>query len=376
MRYRLLKHGLLGICVLLAFPSAGRAKGHQFSLKTLPSFVHQLPKATQRRILKAVHHYAGRGDVSLVQRSSAHRSAETQLRRTAEAINRSLRKVAAERPVLIIVEGLNGAGKTSLQRRLVEDYGAFAGLDLKQAHFGAPQPVFTDKQWLDRYDEKLPSKPGEVALWDRSQIGRYIFEIDAYPQLGKKQRRSSLKQMDAFEKQLAARGIAVIKLFLVPSKQRQIERNGKRIALQSQIDASDAAELLPKQRDKTFRRYAKVLAATSGVFPWQIIPMGSSSEGPGRYSGNKRKRRAARKSDQELWRSISRDLRQAYVSITDNGSKAPRPKRDHKVIKRIADKLGMVGPLMTATEGRQLAFDTLLRTLDQQLATTRSAGEK
>jgi polyphosphate kinase 2 (PPK2 family) len=147
-------------------------------------------------------------------------------RRALAELRRALSAVVGRRSALVVIEGRDAAGKTGAIRRLVK------GLRARVAHLGPP---VRGAPYLDRWWREVPG-PGELVVCDRSWYNRAALE----PVMGyctPAERTAFLAEVPAFELEIAARGVALVKLLLDVSRAEQ----ARRLARRRRLTAIDAA---------------------------------------------------------------------------------------------------------------------------------------
>ncbi|MGC1481955.1 MAG: UDP-galactose-lipid carrier transferase [Chthoniobacterales bacterium] len=124
-----------------------------------------------------------------------------------------------KRPLIIVVEGPDAAGKGGAIRRLTEK------LDPRLIRVWSivkPTPEEYRHHYLWRFWNKLPAY-GETAIFDRSWYGRVLveraegFATDA-------EWRRAYQEINEFERQLTDDGTVIVKLFIHVDKDEQLKR--------------------------------------------------------------------------------------------------------------------------------------------------------
>ncbi len=211
----------------------------------------------------------------------ARRLGPLSLRKLAEEIHftRKARKLGARiaarsdrRPILVILEGPDGAGKSATIRRLRSVFGR-AG-KVREVHFGAP-PAGEKRPWLARYRDRLPAA-GEIAIWDRSYYGRVVYD-PYYRMVDESVVASRYGDIADLEAELAG-SYRVVKIYLDARGERLAQTIGKREAL--------APEKLEESDYRTFRDrklirslFEHAIAQTGGSIRWHVVPMDDRGEG-------------------------------------------------------------------------------------------------
>jgi len=126
---------------------------------------------------------------------------------------------------VIVVEGFDAAGKGGTIRHIT------AKLDPRGCTVvpvGAPTDKEKGQHYLQRFWQHLPSS-GQMVIFDRSWYGRVLVEkIEGFASAERV--KDAYQEINAFEKMLEDDGIILIKLFLVVSKDVQLERFKERLA--------------------------------------------------------------------------------------------------------------------------------------------------
>jgi polyphosphate kinase 2 (PPK2 family) len=125
----------------------------------------------------------------------------------------------AEIPTIVVFEGWDAAGKSSMIQRLAErlDPRAF------RAWPGAPPSELELRyHWLWRYQLRLP-EDGQIAIFDHSWYGRVLVErVEGLTK--RKQWRKGYEQINEFERWLADDGQVLVKFWMHISKKEQRRR--------------------------------------------------------------------------------------------------------------------------------------------------------
>ncbi len=176
---------------------------------------------------------------------------------------------AAGIPVVILFEGLDGAGKGRLINQLIE------GLDPRgfQVHsFEKATDEEKRRPYLWRFYTCLPPA-GRIAIFDRGWYTR--MQLDRFHKdMGEEEIRQARFEVTALEKQLADAGYVIIKFFLVISREEQEKRFLKL------EEAKETQWRVTKKDWKRNKKYHKFLNISKEMIeqteapyaPWTIIP--------------------------------------------------------------------------------------------------------
>jgi polyphosphate kinase 2 (PPK2 family) len=138
------------------------------------------------------------------------------------------RMIARHERALVIVEGADGAGKSSLIERISHIVAC------RTVALGPPAP---DEPYFQRWLAHLPAA-GELALFDRSWYNRAALE-PVHGLCTAAQRDAFLAAVPGFERLLAAAGIRVIKLFLAV----RLDTQARRLAVRANPTPLDRAAI-------------------------------------------------------------------------------------------------------------------------------------
>jgi polyphosphate kinase 2 (PPK2 family) len=199
--------------------------------------------------------------------------ARAEYQRTFPALQERLRRLQyalldAEVPTVVLFEGWDAAGKSSVIQRLTEklDPRAF------RAWPGAP-PSELDRRYhfLWRYQVRLP-EDGHMALFDHSWYGRVL--VDRVEKVVKKKMwRQAYDQINDLERWLVDDGQVVVKLFFHISRKEQRRRLEK-----MERDRAEKWKVQPEDWRRN-RRYDRWVAAVEEMLerthttacPWTLV---------------------------------------------------------------------------------------------------------
>lgn len=171
--------------------------------------------------------------------------------------------------LLVCLQGPDCAGKDGAIRHV---FGGLGPVGLRVHNFRQPSAAERAEGFLARYRRCLPA-PGELALFNRTPyegVGADLFDglIDdaALP--------ARLAQLAAFEDELAAGGIRLLKVYLRISRAEQKARLRRRLLDPRKHWKLCAGDLeAHRQFDAREAHWARMLAAsTRPQAPWAILP--------------------------------------------------------------------------------------------------------
>jgi len=186
--------------------------------------------------------------------------------------------------VLIIFQAMDAAGKDGAVKHIMS---GFNPQGVKVYSFKAPTSHELEHDFLWRHYQALPAR-GEIAIHNRSHyenvlvtrvhpeyiLGENLPDIHAVDDITEEFWESRLKQINRFEKNLAANGTIILKFFLHLSKKEQKKRFLERIDDPSKNWKFSLADLRERGFWKGYQKaYEAAISATSKEYaPWYIIP--------------------------------------------------------------------------------------------------------
>jgi len=186
--------------------------------------------------------------------------------------------------VLIIFQAMDAAGKDGAVKHIMS---GFNPQGVKVYSFKAPTSHELEHDFLWRHYLALPAR-GEIAIHNRSHyenvlvtrvhpeyiLGENLPDIHSVDDITEEFWESRLKQINRFEKNLAANGTIILKFFLHLSKKEQKKRFLERIDDPSKNWKFSLADLRERGFWKGYQKaYEAAISATSKEYaPWYIIP--------------------------------------------------------------------------------------------------------
>ena len=171
--------------------------------------------------------------------------------------------------VLIVLQGMDASGKGGIVRHV------FSQVDPMGIHyhgFGKPSEEDLAHDYLWRIRRELPSN-GWISIFDRSQ-----YEDIVMPRitgsLPEETWRARYGQINDFEAELAGSGCAIIKIFLVSSRQAQRQHFLRRLDDPTRYWKFDPSDLEARVSwDDYMAAWQEVFERTStSIAPWYLIP--------------------------------------------------------------------------------------------------------
>lgn len=131
-----------------------------------------------------------------------------------------------KRPVIIVFEGWDAAGKGGAIKRITEK------LDPRgYVVYPISSPLGEDRtrHYLYRFWRRLPER-GQIAIFDRSWYGRVLVErVEGFA--GEAEWKRAYKEINSFERQLADFGVILVKFWIHISREEQLRRFDERKAI-------------------------------------------------------------------------------------------------------------------------------------------------
>jgi polyphosphate kinase 2 (PPK2 family) len=236
----------------------------------------KVAKQVRDRHIKRFHvkYAAKKARGTLHIRSPRKLAGEKKIRKRALALNAKLRSTPAKRPVLIILEGSDGTGKSSTIRRLLPAFEGARKFDV--THFGAPPAGMDDMQLLRRYIDKIPEQGG-VMIMDRSWYGQAIFRDNGEIMQKVGEAKKALREINHLEALIHGK-VKVIKVYLDAGKKRQAKTIGKREALAPE-KLGDADYAAYRDRKIISKMFKNARSKTGKPNRWNVIQMNDRIEG-------------------------------------------------------------------------------------------------
>lgn len=178
-------------------------------------------------------------------------------------------KFGDQRSVLVVVQGLDTAGKGGIARHVL---GLVDPQGISLASFGVPTKEEASHHFLWRIRRALP-KPGKIGLFDRSHyedvLVQRVEKIVDEPVW-----RKRYSEINRFEKKLTENGVTIIKVALMVSHEEQGKRLAERIVRPDKKWKYNPNDIDTRLKwDEYQQAYQDVFTETSTQWaPWYIIP--------------------------------------------------------------------------------------------------------
>jgi PPK2 family polyphosphate:nucleotide phosphotransferase len=176
---------------------------------------------------------------------------------------------AANRRVLLVLQAMDCGGKDGTIRRVA---GAMNPLGLHIRSFGPPTEEELSHHFLWRIRQALP-RPGYVGVFNRSQY-EDVLVARVESLVPEKIWRGRYEEINDFERELAADGVTMIKVFLHISYEEQRKRLLKRLADRHKHWKYNPADVDARARWRDYQAaYGEALArCDTGQAPWFVVP--------------------------------------------------------------------------------------------------------
>jgi PPK2 family polyphosphate:nucleotide phosphotransferase len=171
--------------------------------------------------------------------------------------------------VLVILQGMDTSGKDGTVRHVMS---GVSPAGVRVVSFKKPTEEELDHDFLWRVHAKTPGS-GEIAIFNRSHY-EDVLVVRVHNLVDKKVWRKRYRQINEFERTLAASGTVMLKFFLNISKNEQRKRLQERIDDPKKHWKFQHGDLDERKLwDDYMDGYAEMLEETSTKWaPWHVIP--------------------------------------------------------------------------------------------------------
>ncbi len=175
----------------------------------------------------------------------------------------------AKRPVLIILQGIDAAGKDGTIQKVME---AFNPQGCTVSAFKVPTPEELAHDYLWRIHKKVPGK-GEIGIFNRSHY-EDVLVVRVHKLVPRAVWAGRYRQIREFERLLTETGTKIVKFFLYIDRDEQRQRFQERYddpTKRWKFSLGDLEER--KLWDDYIAAYEDALSKTSTDYaPWYVIP--------------------------------------------------------------------------------------------------------
>jgi PPK2 family polyphosphate:nucleotide phosphotransferase len=171
--------------------------------------------------------------------------------------------------LLLVLQGMDTSGKDGVIKR------GLAGMNpswMRVKAFEAPTEEERRHSFLWRIRRELPP-PGMVGVFDRSYY-EDVLVVRVRGLAPEEVWRPRFEEINAFERELADDGVALVKVFLHISREYQAERQLRRLDLVDKRWKFDERDLDDRERWDDYRvAYEEVLErCNTPAAPWYVVP--------------------------------------------------------------------------------------------------------
>jgi len=175
----------------------------------------------------------------------------------------------ARQSVLVVLQGMDASGKDGTVKRCI---GVLNPMMVRIASFKAPTSQELAHDFLWRITRELPGR-GQIGVFNRSQY-EDVLVVRVESLVPEKVWRPRYEAINAWERNLAAEGTVIVKMFLHISKEEQAERFRERLSDPRKKWKFSPEDLAKREKwDDYMEAYREMLARTSTKWaPWHVIP--------------------------------------------------------------------------------------------------------
>ena len=178
-------------------------------------------------------------------------------------------RAGAKRSVLLVIQGLDTSGKGGIMRHVV---GQADPEGIRATAFKAPSAEERKHDFLWRVRNALPN-PGQVGVFDRSHYEDVLI-VRVHDLVSKEEWSGRYAQINAFEREVAAADIRMVKVMLHISKDEQKVRLAERLDRPDKHYKWNSGDIVERERwDDYMEAYQVALTRCSTKnAPWHVVP--------------------------------------------------------------------------------------------------------
>jgi PPK2 family polyphosphate:nucleotide phosphotransferase len=175
----------------------------------------------------------------------------------------------SKRRVLLVLQGMDTSGKDGAIKR---GLGGMNAKWLAITGFGPPTEEEREHHFLWRIRKALP-EPGHVGVFDRSHY-EDVVAVRARELAPESVWRPRYDEINAFERQLADDGCAIVKVFLHISPDYQLERQLRRLDRPDKRWKFAESAIEDRERWPAFQESyeAAIERTNTDIAPWYVVP--------------------------------------------------------------------------------------------------------
>lgn len=173
------------------------------------------------------------------------------------------------RSLLLVIQGRDTAGKGGIVNHVA---GALSPHGVAIAAFGVPTKEEAQHHYLWRVKKQLPA-PGQIGVFDRSHY-EDILAVRIHGLAPEDVWRGRYEEIRAFEDELVAGGMAIVKIMLTVSQKEQYARLSDRLQREDKLWKFSSNDIDDRLRWFEYSQaFADVMDETdSNDTPWYVVP--------------------------------------------------------------------------------------------------------
>jgi len=178
-------------------------------------------------------------------------------------------KSGSSQAVLLVIQGLDTAGKGGIVRHVI---GMVDPQGVALHSFGKPSQEESEHHYLWRIENALP-KPGYIGVFDRSHYEQ-VLVVRTDELEDEKTWRAHYGEINEFEAAAEAKGIQILKVALLVSKDEQKKRLNARLDHPNKFWKYNPNDLKTRAKfEEYLDAYQEMLDETStATSPWYLVP--------------------------------------------------------------------------------------------------------
>jgi PPK2 family polyphosphate:nucleotide phosphotransferase len=185
-----------------------------------------------------------------------------------EKLYAATREGPDRRRLLIVLQAMDAGGKDGLVRHVG---GAFNPLGLRVTSFKAPTEEELKHDFLWRIRKELP-EPGHVGIFNRSHYEDVLI-VRVHDLVPEKTWRARYDVINAFERELVADGVILVKIMLHISRDEQRKRLADRLEDPTKYWKYNPADVDERARWDDYRAaYTEAVTRCAEAAPWYVVP--------------------------------------------------------------------------------------------------------
>jgi polyphosphate kinase 2 (PPK2 family) len=173
-----------------------------------------------------------------------------------------------KRPVIIVFEGWDAAGKGGAIKRITEklDPRGYVVYSIS-----SPQGEDRTRHYLYRFWRRLPER-GQIAIFDRSWYGRVLVErVEGFASEAEWKR--AYREINSFERQLREFGVILVKFWIHISREEQLRRFEERKAVGYKAWKLTDEDWRNREKWEAYQEAVEqmLVKTSTGTAPWALV---------------------------------------------------------------------------------------------------------